>query len=41
MMEMGICPQWECGAENIASIALAKSIGYREYGEAYILEEWD
>lgn len=41
LMEMGICPQWECGAENIASIALAKSIGYREYGEAYILEEWD
>lgn len=41
LMEMGICPQWECGDENTASIALARSIGYREYGEAYILEKWD
>lgn len=41
LMEMGICPQWECGAENIASISLAKSIGYREYGDAYIFKEWD
>lgn len=41
LMEMGVCPQWECGAENIASIALAKSIGYREYGDADIFEEWD
>ncbi len=41
LIEMGICPQWECSAENIASIMLAKSIGYKEYGDAYIFEEWD
>ena len=35
----GICPQWECEAENAASAALAKSIGYEEYAMAYILEE--
>lgn len=40
LIENGICPQWECNAENIASIELAKSIGYKEYGVAYILEEW-
>lgn len=39
LLENGICPQWECDAKNAASIALAKSIGYREYGTAYILEE--
>lgn len=40
LIENGICPQWECNAENTASIELAKSIGYKEYGVAYILEEW-
>ena len=35
----GVCPQWECGAENTASIELAKAAGFREYGTAYILEE--
>lgn len=39
LIELGICPQWECGADNEASAALAKSIGYEEYGRAYILEE--
>lgn len=39
LIENGICPQWECHAENIASIALAESIGYDKYGVAYILEE--
>lgn len=41
LIEKGVCPQWECSAENTASIALAKSIGYKEYGTAYILEEWE
>lgn len=40
LIENGICPQWECNADNIASIELAKSIGYKKYGTAYILEEW-
>lgn len=39
LMEKGVCPQWECQAENIASVALAESIGYEKYAEAYILEE--
>ncbi len=39
LIENGICPQWECLAENTASIALAESIGYVKYGVAYILEE--
>ena len=39
LIESGICPQWECEAENAASAALAKSIGYEEYAAAYILEE--
>ena len=39
LIENGICPQWECHAENTASIALAESIGYEKYGVAYILEE--
>lgn len=39
LLEKGICPQWECGADNSASLELAKSIGYMEYGDAYILEE--
>lgn len=39
LLEMDICPQWECGADNLASIALAKAIGYGEFAEAYVLEE--
>lgn len=39
MIENGVCPQWECEANNTASIDLAKSIGYKEYGDAYILVE--
>lgn len=39
LLENGICPQWECDADNIASIGLAKAIGYKEYGAAYIFEE--
>lgn len=39
LIEKGICPQWECHAKNMASIALAESIGYEKYGIAYILEE--
>lgn len=39
LIENGVCPQWECRAENTASIALAESIGYEKYGVAYILEE--
>lgn len=39
LIKNGVCPQWECNMNNIASIKLAKSIGYKEYGVAYILEE--
>lgn len=39
LIQNDICPQWECRAENTASIALAESIGYEKYGMAYILEE--
>ncbi len=39
LLQMGICPQWECNIENKASFELAKSIGYKEFGKAYILEE--
>lgn len=39
LLEKGICPQWECDGDNTASAELAKSIGYREYADAYILEE--
>lgn len=39
LIESGICPQWECEVSNIASDKLAKSVGYEEYGRAYILEE--
>lgn len=41
LLTRGVCPQWECGADNTASMELAKAIGYREYGTAYILEEWN
>ncbi len=39
LIENGVCPQWECQADNTASIKLAQSIGYKVYGLAYILEE--
>ena len=39
MIENGICPQWECHVENIASIALAETVGYEKSGVAYIVEE--
>lgn len=39
LLQTGICPQWECSIENIASFELAKAIGYKEFGTAYILEE--
>ncbi|MBE5817657.1 MAG: GNAT family N-acetyltransferase [Clostridiales bacterium] len=39
LIEMGVCPQWECHVDNAASIALAESIGYEKYGIAYIFEE--
>lgn len=39
LLEIGVCPQYECDAENTASYELAKSIGYKEYGTAYILKE--
>ena len=38
LIENGVCPQWECRADNEASIALAESIGYEKYGTAYVLE---
>lgn len=39
LLQIGICPQWECDINNIASFELAKSIGYKEFGTAYIVEE--
>ena len=39
LIERGICPQWECHADNVASIALAEAVGYKKYCTAYILEE--
>lgn len=38
LLQKGICPQWECNLGNLASFELAKSIGYKEFGSAYILE---
>lgn len=39
LLQACICPQWECNIENLASFELAKAIGYKEFGKAYILEE--
>lgn len=36
LLQTGICPQWECSVHNIASFELAKTIGYKEFGKAYI-----
>lgn len=41
LIERGVCPQWECDADNTGSVKVAKAAGYKEYGEAYILEEWE
>lgn len=38
-IERGLVPQWDCAADNIASIELAKCIGFEEYGKAFIFEE--
>ncbi len=40
LIESGICPQWECDFDNIGSYRLALSIGYHDFGTAYILEEY-
>lgn len=34
-----IVPQWDCALDNKASIALAKSIGYEEFAQAFFFEE--
>ena len=39
LLSIGVCPQWETSFYNKASIELAKSIGYKPIGDAYILEE--
>lgn len=39
LIKSGVCPQWETDKSNIASINLAKSIGYVEVADAHILEE--
>lgn len=38
-IQSGIVPQWECTLDNIASIQVAKSIGYKEFARAFIFEE--
>ena len=38
-IQSGIVPQWECALDNIASIQVAKSIGYKEFARAFIFEE--
>lgn len=39
LIEMAVVPQWECAIDNKASIALAESIGYEKYAQAFFLEE--
>ena len=39
LIRHGICPQWECDGDNIASLSTAKAVGFREYGTAYIVKE--
>lgn len=39
LIQNGICPQYECDADNTASFSLALSVGFKEYGTAYILKE--
>ena len=38
-MEKAIVPQWDCALDNEASIALAESIGYGKFAQAFFLEE--
>ena len=38
-IQSGIVPQWECTLDNVASIQVAKSIGYKEFAQAFIFEE--
>lgn len=38
-LETSVVPQWECDAENKASMELAKKIGYECFAEAYYYEE--
>ena len=38
-IQSGIVPQWECALDNIASIQVSKSIGYKEFAQAFIFEE--
>ena len=38
-IQSGIVPQWECALDNVASIQVAKSIGYKEFARAFIFEE--
>ena len=38
-IQSGIVPQWECALDNVASIQVAKSIGYKEFAQAFIFEE--
>lgn len=38
-IQSGIVPQWKCALDNIASIQVAKSIGYKEFARAFIFEE--
>lgn len=40
LIKMGVCPQWETLSNNVASINLAKSIGYVKIADAYIMEEY-
>lgn len=40
LLSLGVCPQWECETENLGSAAVARAIGHRDYGTAYILEEY-
>lgn len=38
-IQSGIVPQWECALDNIASIQVSKSIGYKEFAQVFIFEE--
>ena len=38
-IQSGIVPQWECTLDNVASIQVSKSIGYKEFAQAFIFEE--
>lgn len=39
LIEIGICPQWDCAYDNTASINLAQSIGYDKFATVYVFEE--